>query len=294
MFGISVLFLISVVQAGAPEGMNDQSGTNNPRNIIVTPPPTEAERREQVRELARRMIRPPRRNRPIARFFYPICPQVLGLYSPDARAIEDRIRQNARELSVGASDDPACVVNVKIAFMSPGAGPPNSWLTIQSPQLGSLPRFQRMRVLDEQGPVRAWNRIAVRDYDGRPITLEEGWNEYRPFGNSSPIVTTEITGAAVLIERDVAQGMTLMQLADYATMRTLLGTSGVGKGEIFPANTILSLFTRSDAPEELTLFDKAMISELYNASRNSTPRRVYNDIASNVVQKEAALRGNGD
>jgi hypothetical protein len=286
-----------------------QSGGNAPQqraakpNILVTPPPTKAERREELRDFAREVIRPPRMRHPVAKFAFPVCVEVRGLTPEDGEAVAERIRENAEALGVGADRKPGCVPTVRVAFMGPAAGPPEGWLSATSPQLAHLASYQRERVLAESGPVRAWNRIVVRDINGQPFMLDTArafgdqsrfpdWTPIDRQGATDPMVTTEITGAAVLISREAADGFTLAQLADYATMRSLVGTAAP-EGEV-PAPTILTLFDDADPPAGLTAFDTALARNLYDAARNATPRRVFNDIARAALAAERGSdpRGN--
>lgn len=258
--------------------------------IIVTPPPTKAERHKRLRDFARTVIRPPRMNQPVAKFAFPVCVDVRGLTPDDAAVIAERIRENAEALGVGADREAGCLPTVKVAFMGPAAGPAAGWLTMESPQLAHLATYQRERVLAETEPVRAWNKVAVRDFFGRPARFEEfTLIDPQPQSRSDPIVTTEITGAAVLIAREAAHGFTLGQLADYATLRALLGT-GAAQGDA-PAPTILTLFDDPEPPAGLTDFDRALVRELYDASRNAKPRRVYNDIARAAAAEERSRAG---
>ena len=262
--------------------------------IIVRPPPTEAERHQELRDFTRTVIRPPRMRHPVAKFAFPVCVKVLGLAAEDAEAIAERIRENAEALGVGADRAPTCAPTVRVAFMAPAAGPPERWLTSDSPQLAHLAGDQRERVLSEAGPVRAWNKIVVRNAEGQPLhyadpnaVLDRGVALpplFEPFSVTDPVVSTEITGAAVMIEREAAHGFTLGQLADYATMRALIGTGAVEAGA--PVRTILTLFDDAAPPEGLTDYDRALVRELYDASRNAKPRRVYNDIARAAVAAE--------
>lgn len=267
--------------------------------IIVRPPPTEAERKKELRDFTREVIRPPRMNQPVSKFFYPVCVTVLGLAPEDAAVVADRIRENAEALGVGADRKPDCTPTIRVAFMAPAAGPASGWLTMESPQIAHLASYQRERVLAESGPVRAWNRVVVRDFNGQPLMLSTArafGDQARnpdivfldPYSATDPIMTTEITAAAVLIARDAADGLTLGQLADYATMRTLLGT-GAPEGDT-PAPTILTLFDDPQSPTGLTDFDRALVRELYDASRNAKPRRVFNDIARAAVAAERSDR----
>lgn len=276
----------------APQAAAAPPATGDP--IIVTPPPTKAERHKELREFSRAVIRPSRMRHPLAKFAFPVCVQVLGLEAEAATVIAERIRANAEALGVGADNAPDCVPTVRVAFMGPAAGPASDWLTTESPQLAHLASYQRERVLAESGPVRAWNKVVVRDFEGRPMPhadpralLYEGrpiLPLIEPFSATDPIVTTEITGAAVMIARDAADGLTLGQLADYATMRTLLGT-GAPEGDA-PAPTILTLFRDPQSPAGLTDFDRTLVRALYDASRNSKPRRVFNDIARAATAAE--------
>lgn len=276
--------VLATLLIAAPGQAQDSSGRTQP-DIIVRPPLTEAERKAELRDFTREVIRPPRMSQPVAKFAFPVCVTVLGLAPEDAEVIAERIRENAEALGVGADRKPDCTPTVRVAFMAPSAGPAEGWLTADSPQLAHLANYQRERVLGEKGPVRAWNKAAVRDFFGRAMLVgETTWIDPPPQSRSDPLVTTEITGAAVLIAREAAEGLTLGQLADYATLRALLGTGPVEGGA--PAATILTLFADAEPPEGLTDFDRALVRELYDASRNAKPRRVYNDIAQAVVKAE--------
>lgn len=272
--------------------------------IIVTPPPTESERRQELREFTKQIVRPPRMRQPVAKFLYPVCVQVLGLDAPDAEAIAERIRANARDLGIGADDNPKCLPTVRVAFMAPAAGPPERWLSYDSPSIAHLSGRQRERVLAETGSVRAWNRIVIRDARGQPFPLFDKLRPVfstdfvpemdQPYSGSDPIITAEITGAAIMISRDAAHGFTLAQLADYATVRTLIETSAPSDKYGVPVPTILTLFDEADPPAEMTTFDRALVAELYNASRNSSARRVYNDIARATVETARAEKLQAD
>lgn len=269
--------------------------------IIVTPPPTESERHEELRDYTKKILRSSRLRQPLATFLYPVCVQVLGLAAPEAEAIAQRIRDHARDFGIGSNDNPDCTPTIKVAFMAPEAGTPDRWLSAESPAIAHLAGYQREQVLNEVGPVRAWSRVAVRDANGRAFRVRLGdqlrfpeYAEVETFNSSDPIVTTEITGAAVLISREAAHGFTLAQLADYAAVRTLIGTSSPSEAGAVPAPTILTLFKDAEPPSQMTAFDRALVTELYNASRNSSARRVYNDIARAAAQTERAAKAQPD
>ena len=263
----------------------------NKPQIIVQPQKSEGERRKELREFTREIVRKPRRKRAIAGFRFPICPQVIGIAAEDAR-----IRENAERVGLGADDDAKCTPTIRAAFMAAHAGPPESWLDEGSPQLAHMPIYERHRVLAEEGPVRAYNRVVLRDAWGQPLLFSKGnarvfgaldqISELRPFSTSDPINVNEITGAAVMIELEAAQGLSLAQLADYITMRTLLATSVPEPGEPVAAATILTLFQSDNPPQALTVYDLALLDELYNASLFSSPRRVIARTAAQTTKIE--------
>ncbi|MEM7702998.1 MAG: hypothetical protein AAF251_13750 [Pseudomonadota bacterium] len=283
--------------ASATARPQDANTTTAKSPIIVTAPVSEAERRKQLRRFTRAIVRSPRKGRPIARFRFPICPQVKGIAPEDARAVEARLRENAEAFASGANRDPGCTPNLRVAFMAPAAGAPEAWLTEKSDQLAHLPIYQRRTVLAEQDPVRSWSKVALRDIDGQPLRSLEADGRVigqgdpiptlvEPFSSADPIYTTEITGAAILIEREAAENLTLAQLADYITMRTFLGTQSPSEEVTPAAATTLSLFKGGEAPGGLTLYDQALLESVYKASRQSTPRKVIANTASTTARTE--------
>jgi hypothetical protein len=303
LFGtISLGLALATAQPATDKSVRtDEPPVPQGTTIIVTPPPTTSERREELRDFTKQIIRSPRLRQPVAKFLYPVCVKVLGLAAPDAEAIAQRIRAHARDFGIGSDDNPDCIPTVRVAFMAPDAGSSERWLSADSPSIAHLAEYQREQVLSEAGPVRAWNRVAVRDVNGRAFRVRLGdqlrfpeYAEVEAFNSSDPIVTTEITGAAVLISREAAHGFTLAQLADYATVRTLIGTSAPSEDGAIAAPTILTLFTDAEPPAEMTSFDRALVAELYNASRNSSARRVYNDIARAAAQTERVTKSKAD
>jgi hypothetical protein len=303
LFGtISLGLALATAQPATDKSVRtDEPPVPQGTTIIVTPPPTTSERREELRDFTKQIIRSPRLRQPVAKFLYPVCVKVLGLAAPDAEAIAQRIRAHARDFGIGSDDNPDCIPTVRVAFMAPEAGSSERWLSADSPSIAHLAEYQREQVLSEAGPVRAWNRVAVRDVNGRAFRVRLGdqlrfpeYAEVEAFNSSDPIVTTEITGAAVLISRESAHGFTLAQLADYATVRTLIGTSAPSEDGAIAAPTILTLFTDAEPPAEMTSFDRALVAELYNASRNSSARRVYNDIARAAAQTERVTKSKAD
>lgn len=279
--------LIAAQPVAEPSAVQDVPNDDRDQ-IIVTAPPTESERRTQIRRMAREVIRKPRQGYPIARFFLPVCPKVFGLSLIDAKEIEFRIRQNAREYGPGERTSENCNPNLKIVFLAESVGPADTWLDHDSESLSHLLSYQKQRVLDENGPVRAWNVTELRTFDGRPLESLAGVNNVQLNSRLTYPVTSEITAAMMLIEFNAAKTKTLKQLADYASMRAFLGTQSVDSGTATPADTILTLFSDDAGPEELTEFDRALIDKMYSMPRNANSARIFGAVSTLAVNLEKA------
>lgn len=262
--------------------------------IIVTAPPTETERRAQIRNMAREVVRKPRDGYPIARFFLPVCPKVVGLSPEDAETVELRIRENARNYGPGERESRSCKPNLKVVFLAESVGPANTWLDQNSESISHLLSYQKQRVIDEQGPVRAWNISELRDADGRRLEDKAGLNNVRLNSRLTHSVTNEITGAMMLIEIAAAKDKTLKQIADYASMRAFVGTQSVSDEDGLPVETILTLFADQPSPSELTEFDRALIAKLYSLPRNARAARIFGAVSSRTISLEKAAADGGD
>lgn len=291
---IEALILAPLLMAAQPATVTDGTEPQVDRDqIIVTAPPTESERRTQIRRMAREVVRKPRDGYPIARFFLPVCPKVVGLSPEDTETVELRIRENAEAFGPGERKRKNCKPNLKVVFLAESVGPAETWLNLESESISHLLSYQKQRVIDEEGPVRAWNISELRDFDGRPLTALAGLNNVRLNSRLSHSVTNEITGAMMLIEFNAAKDKTLQQLADYASMRAFVGTESVTGGDGLPADTILALFGEEPAPDGLTEFDRALIAKLYSLPRNASSSRIFGAVSSRAIDLEQVEAGDG-
>jgi hypothetical protein len=232
----------------------------------------------------------------VATYFDAICPRVIGLPEAETRFIEERIAKNADELGVNRRvTRKNCNPNLTVIFVPASKGPPDAWMTDDNDMIRHLLSYQRNEVLNESDPVRAWTVNAVRTADGAPPPNATGQNIsgtlnfHNPVRQLSRLRTNErieITGSVVMIELAAANGKTLGQLADYASMRTFGNTRSLAPNVRPAAETILTLFRDEDAPEELTTFDRALISKMYDTSRNALARRYYSGIATRALNME--------
>jgi hypothetical protein len=139
---------------------------------------------------------------------------------------------------------------------------------------GQIAASERSALLSDAMPVRVWNNIVTLGPDGVPVARDSDGREMLPsvFGYANRWFVKfhrDIISTLVLFDRDAVEGMTLVQLADYATMRGVAQMRPASGAE--PMATILALFgeRRSDTPE-LTSFDIGFLRSLYWEAANES------------------------
>lgn len=232
--------------------------------IVVTgrrEPPTRSQVYEQARELSRvdhhRLY-----EEPLARFETPLCPAVSGLSTAEARLMIARIRANAARVDVKLAR-PDCMPNLVVVFADDGRTLMVKVAETHRKTFCTLPVSEQAELLVEGAPVRVWSQIIVVGPNAHVWRCR--WNVPSRSGGPGQMLLPsrrEIGSALVVFDRDAVVSMTLMQLADYATMRGLSHTRPARGHEPMP--TILALFTEgASIPEELTHFDIGYLRSLY-------------------------------
>jgi hypothetical protein len=216
---------------------------------------------DQARKLSR-IDRP--YEQALARFEKPVCPGIFGLKTDYAIAMLDRMRENAARQHVPLAKG-GCTPNLIVAFVEDGQSLLGR-LTRNEPQIFSfVPASEREALLTEASPVRVWSNVQTRLVSGAPVRRFRGREELpsvRGALNRFTLPTRrDIQSALVVFDRKAVRGMTLVQLADYATMRGLTHTRPASGDE--PMATILSLFDAEPAPAELTGFDQSYLRTVY-------------------------------
>ncbi|OYW46871.1 MAG: hypothetical protein B7Z08_01555 [Sphingomonadales bacterium 32-68-7] len=210
----------------------------------------------------------------LARFERRLCPGVIGLTPDMAALVIDRIRFNAAELGLGLTeDDGSCTPNLVVAFVKDGQAELNALAKDHGYMFNSLELHEKRALLAETGPVRVFTSTLERTRDGMPIARNEGGDPpvaQMWMAHSKIYLATreDIEFVMVMFDLEKLKGKTLVQLADYATMRGLARTKPVDEdGQ--PLDTILALFDQDGAPtDELTSFDRAYLASVYDSIPN--------------------------
>jgi len=270
--------VLSLALAGAltgPAAAQDpspQAAAPADDDIVVTGErPTHAEVSRQARDVTD--IGSDIRDRPLARIEDRLCPGVIGLKRDGAELMIDRIRWNAERLHMWMADDTDCRPNLIIAFVEDGKAEIASLVDRQPWLFADMTTAQRRALVATDGPVRVWTTALTRTRDGMPIERRESLDSppqvemWMAHSKLYLTIREDITQVVVLFDRAGARGKSIIQLADYATMRGFARTRPAeGDARL---DTILALFDPNhEPPAALTDFDQAYLTNLYKEIPN--------------------------
>ncbi|KRA79415.1 hypothetical protein ASD76_17735 [Altererythrobacter sp. Root672] len=205
-----------------------------------------------------------------------LCPGVMGLKADFAGLVIDRIRANAERFGLWMTDDDgSCTPNFVVAFVDDGQAILQEIADGRYWLFKDMARHERIEMLADDGPAHVWTTTQTRSRDGMPLPLGPDGRQVKAdagggVARTSIRVREDITGVTILFDRDDVRDKTLVQLADYATMRGLARTRPVdGDGQVM--DTILALFDANvTPPPEMTAFDNAYLGALYASKSNQT------------------------
>ena len=209
---------------------------------------------------------------PLARFEDAICPGVVGLRIEAAEEMVSRIRARATEFGRRMAPEGTCEPNLIVAFVDDGLAfaqrmrRDNGWL------FAELSEADRDVALHESGPARALLRVRARSRDGMPIARREDMVDlpqttmWMAHSKIYTATRNDILYSMILVDRAAITGMSIAQLSDYATFRSLTRT--LPQTPDTRADSILSLFDGGARPAGMTDFDRAYLAELYRGIPN--------------------------
>lgn len=282
-------------EPAAPAAPADQ------RRIVVTgqvEPPSHAEVTDQAQNIS--IVGDPLHS-PLPRFEDHLCPGVLGLKAEAAEIIVQRLRFNAEDLGIRlAEGDGTCKPNLIVAFVEGAQEQLATMARNNGYMFAGLSVTAQGELFDVSGAARVWTNTVTRTRDGMPVpssrdaassperqgttlagTTQNGDSIMGQTGTRLPPVAAmqaahsriffptreDIVSVLVLFERDAVRDKTLLQLADYATMRGLASTRETSGATA--TDTILSLFDGDGPkPERMTAFDRAYLATLYEGMAN--------------------------
>ena len=229
----------------------------------------------------------------IARFDAPVCPLAIG-FAPAAEAmIVARIRRVAAAVGADVAKE-GCAGNVVLVATDDGSALLKALRSGHPELLEGIDPHDVDRLISGQGPVRTLTATALVNEDGRrlgkpgngqlqdPPTLDVKTASFM-----NPSSKRVIDAATLVVDSSAIPGKTVIQLADYAVMRTLARTRPVAGGEA-GASTILALFDPGATPPlSLTEVDLAYLKALYAMPGNRAVNYQVSRIASQLKKVPA-------
>ncbi len=209
---------------------------------------------------------------PLPRFEDRVCPGVVGLKREAAETVVGLIRGNVAELGLASAGEAACEPNVVVAFVDDGQAFLRNLADRNNKLFFDMPRAEREALLAEGGAARAVLKVRSRTLTGMPVPRREGLAQLpQTLSNAAHSriytgVRRDIVSALVLIDREAVGGLSLQQLADYATFRALTHTlpPDDARGE-----SIVGLFDGgANRSGGLTEFDRTFLATLYTGIPN--------------------------
>ncbi len=257
-----------------PSALSQSAETLSKEDVVVTgrveAPPAE------VRRQANRITRVSTKYRsPLAMFKNRICPGIVGMPAEMAEIMVDRIRYNAERIGIQTARLGDCQPNIMVMFVRNGQGVIRELQKKKHYLFRAISNAELRELAADPGPVHAWVNTEIRSRQGDTLMGDKNSDL-----TAIPVLNVgqaqshiflahriDITNSIIMIDLPAVDGMSVVQLADYVTMRAFARTNPV-EGDV-AATTILSLFDESDAssrPYELTDFDLAYLRAVYGGT----------------------------
>ncbi|WP_129791985.1 hypothetical protein [Sphingosinicella sp. CPCC 101087] len=221
----------------------------------------------------------------LSRFEAPVCPAAAGLGEASNRAIADRMRRVASAAGIAVAPV-GCAPNI-VVLAAPGKADAIRALHERDPEMFTGLRASDLAQLAASpGPTVSWQVRKLVGSDGQQVTHDiegQSWVVGLQTRTTSP--TRPIFLAAFLvIETAALNGLTPIQIADYATLRTFIATDP-SRARLLRSPTILNLFDErgrraATAPPSLTEWDLRLLRVYY-----STSNRYHANIQRSAMQR---------
>lgn len=258
-------FALAALLLSVPTVAQEQPA--EPSEIVVT---GAREREQQVREFVTALTHAPSGS--IPRFIDQVCPLVVGLAPAQNEIVAARLRTIAEAAGLQVAE-PGCAPNAFVIVTRNKREFIETLARRRPESFANLSPTQIRRLARSPGPAAAWQLEGLVDEDGTPLYVDQELGVLRnnSFSSASRIRTptrSAFDAAAVVVEAGGLDGLTTIQLADYAAMRLLAKVDPARLPPTAPA-TILNVLTTpmgSPVPITMTNWDLAFLRGLYGAA----------------------------
>jgi hypothetical protein len=230
----------------------------------------------------------------------PVCPRTIGIDPSYAQIVDAKIMAIAKAAGIKV-DGGECAPNLFVLFTSDSNGLMAALRKAKPSLFGSVNVRDRPALFDSPVPVRWWHSTVIAGSDGNPVGLGKvyvGPTEAestdalisRNFGSGSLInkeTVINLTGSVIVVDIGKATGYPLDSIAAYAAMVSFSQIKPEKAHDVLPS--ILAMFGEgknpSDAPRDLTAFDYAYVSSLYEILPNRAGTTQKSQIANKMAAK---------
>ena len=278
----SACALISAFAWTAPASAQAAPAENEPSSPIIVE--RVRDREQEVRRFVHALT-PAKVRGQLARFEGEVCPAAVGLSPRQNGLVADRIRQVAAGANV-AVGKPTCDANVIVIVTKDKAAFLKRLRNVRPDYFPADWSFiKHGRLIKDPSPVAAWHIEGRRRADGREVPRDFG--DFLVNTNAgassriSPPVRPDFLAAIVVVDLDALEGLTPVQLADYAAMRTLVRTEPGRLGGL-ATDTILRVIDApmgTPVPLTMTDWDLRFLTAYYASGKNNYATGQRSDIA---------------
>ena len=256
--------------AALPAGAQNRPSQTEGSEIVVT---GTRDTEQQIKDFVGALTPGPVSGQ-IGKFERAICPTAIGVPANQREKVAARIRAVAE--GVGLQPGTAsCIPNVLVVVTPDKKAFLNALYSKHGYYFGDLSSAEIRRILRQPGPAAAWQVKRMVTRDGTEIGLDQegGVPINRTTARPSRIIASArpaFVAAVVVVESGALDGLTTIQLADYAAMRVLARTDPSRLAQT-SAPTILKVLDApmgSPVPITLTEWDLGFLRGLYASPEN--------------------------
>lgn len=226
----------------------------------------------------------------LSRFERSICPGAIGLSAVQKEAVAARIRRVAQAANIVVAKG-KCTPNVLLVVTEDKAVFLEAMVKKYPNYFGELSAKDVRELARASGPAAVWH-VQGPKVSGDGVELSDGSDElyvHRTTQSSSRITAAarpQFAAAAVVVEAKALDGLTTIQLADYAAMRAF----SKGDPSKLPgtAPTILKVLETQmgeEVPITMTPWDLAFLRSLYQAPANLSAAAQRSSISRGLTKQ---------
>jgi hypothetical protein len=276
---------LALSQGAAAQGQ-PQSGEE--AEIVVT---GTADLDGQIRQFVGALTKAPVGGQ-LSRFEWEICPTAIGVSPTQKGTVADRMRRIAKEVGIKVAAA-GCSPNVLVVVTDDKKAFINALGKKHPSYFGDMAPAEVRRIAREPGPATAWQLEGpALNADGQPVHTDSdsgfavndtSRSPSRISGGTRP----HFAAAVVVVERKALDGLTTIQLADYAAMRAFARTdpSRVQEAGASTILTVLEAPMGSPVPLTLTARDLGFLKGLYSSTANLHAGGQRTEIGKQVKQE---------